>query len=170
MFRLIYEKKIEAGGDSLAHFGSTFFVVQVKGSKRVTHSQSNELGIGMQDALAKFKTLFPGLDWDYMNIREYGELICDVGITIHPAEPDEPLVGLWRLDYLEASYGAGGYLTGRLHTINTLPMYGGLQAESSAIQTMHSHISFRSSYSLPYEAIRQHDNSQNLFSEKSVYN
>jgi hypothetical protein len=30
------------------------------------------------------------------------------------------------LDCLEASYGAGGYLTGQIHTLNTLSMYGGL--------------------------------------------
>ncbi|KAI6137968.1 hypothetical protein BKA82DRAFT_4022130 [Pisolithus tinctorius] len=40
--------------------------------------------------------------------RANGELLVDLGISIHPA-CDKKLVGLWRLDALEASFGAGGY-------------------------------------------------------------
>lgn len=105
-----------------------------------------------------------------MTNRNEGELICDVGITVQPSDVDEELVGLWRLDCLEASYGAGGYLSGNIHTLNTLSMYGGLQAESPASRRRRSHISFRSSYNLAYEATRQHDNTRNMFEEKEVYN
>ena len=109
-------------------------------------------------------------DWEYMTNRKEGELICNVGVTVQPSDDEEPLVGLWRLDSLEASYGAGGYLSGNIHTINTLSMYRGLQAESPASRRRRTHISFRSSYNLAYEAIRQHDNSHSLFEEKDVYN
>ena len=124
----------------------------------------------LKEALENFQRSFTGLDWEYMDNREEGELICDVGITIQPSVEEDLLVGLWRLDCLEASYGAGGYLRGNLHTLNTLSMYGGLQAESPASRRKRTHISFRSSYNLAYEATRQHDNSRNLFEEKEVYN
>jgi hypothetical protein len=164
--------QIDDGGDSLAHFGSFFFVVQVKGSKRLAHSQGPSLRRSTAEALELFKRTFTGFDWQYMTNRKEGELICDVGITVQPSEHEdsEPLVGLWRLDCLEASYGAGGYLKGNIHTINTLSMYGGLQAESPVARRRRSHVSFRSSYNLAYEAIRQPDNSRNVFEEKEVYN
>lgn len=163
-------EKIKEGGDSLAHFGSFFFVVQVKGSKRLAHSQGRSLQGSSKEALEKFRRTFTGLDWNYMMNREEGELICDVGITVQPSFDEKPLVGLWRLDCLEASYGAGGYHSGNIHTINTLSMYGGLQAESPPWRRKRTQISFRSSYNLAYEAIRQPDNSRNLFEEKEVYN
>jgi len=162
--------KIKSGGDSLAHFGSFFFVVQIKGSKKLTHSEEATLNISAKEALTNFKRSFTGLDWDYMNLPKHGQLLCDAGITIQPDHPEEELVGLWRLDCLEASYGAGGYLLGQIHTLNTLSMYGGLQAESPSWRSKESHIRFRSSYNLAYEATRQQDNSRNLFQEKDVFN
>ncbi|KAI6137557.1 hypothetical protein BKA82DRAFT_4023828 [Pisolithus tinctorius] len=54
------------------------------------------------------------LDWSHMVDRANGELLVDLGISIHPT-CDEKLVGLWRLDALEASFGAGGYLRGNAH-------------------------------------------------------
>ena len=154
----------------MSHYGSFFFVVQVKGSKRLAHSQGASLKENTKEALEKFRRTFTGFDWEYMTNRKEGELICDVGVTVQPSDDEEPLVGLWRLDSLEASYGAGGYLSGNLHTINTLSMYGGLQAESPASRRRRTHVSFRSSYNLAYEAIRQQDNSRSLFEEKDVYN
>jgi len=100
--------------------------------------------------------------------REKGELVCDVGITIQPVG-DEPLVGLWRLDCLDASFGAGGYNSGNMHTLNTLSMFGGLQAESPRSRRLRTHIAFRSAYNLAYEVTRKHDNSRTLFNEKLVH-
>jgi hypothetical protein len=162
--------KIADGGDSLVHFGSFFFVVQIKGSKRATLAERANLNLSAQHALENFKEGYTGLDWDYMNRAKNGQLICDAGITIHPDDPTRHLVGLWRLDCLEASYGAGGYLMGQIHTLNTLAMYGGLQAESPSWRSKQSHVRFRSSYNLAYEATRQHDNSRNLFEERHVFN
>ena len=103
-----------------------------------------------------------------MKNRKKGEFFCDVGVTTQPVGED-PLVGLWRLDCLDASYGAGGYKSGNMHTLNTLSMFGGLQAESPRSRQLQTHIIFRSSYNLAYEVTRKHDNSRNLFNEKSVY-
>lgn len=162
--------KIEGGDESLVHFGSFFFVVQIKGSKRLTHSQEVTLNMSAKEAMKNFKRSFTGLDWDYMNNAKHGMVFCDAGIMIQPEHSEEELVGLWRLDCLEASYGAGGYLTGEMHTLNTLSMYGGLQAESTSWRSKQTHIRFWSSYNLAYEATRQHDNLRNLFEEKEVFN
>ena len=56
-----------------------------------------------------------------------------------------------------------------MHTLNTLSMFGGLQAESPPTRRKRTHIAFRSSYNLAYEATRKHDNSRNLFDEKTVF-
>jgi hypothetical protein len=122
----------------------------------------------MSAALLRFRQSFPGLDWEYMKNRQKGELICDVGITIQPVGED-PLVGLWRLDCLDASFGAGGYKFGNLHTLNALSMFGGLQAESPRSRRLQTHVAFRSAYNLAYEVTRKHDNSRSLFDEKLVF-
>jgi len=140
----------------------------VKGSKGLAHAEREDLGQSMAEALRRFKASFQGLNWDYMKDREKGELFCDVGISIQ-GKANEPLVGLWRLDCLEASYGAAGFLYGNIHTVNTFSMFGGLQAKSRTSRLERSHVVSRSSYNLAYEATRQHDNKRNLFDEKEVY-
>ena len=97
-----------------------------------------------------------------------GELFLDMGITYTP-QHKAPVVGLWKLDSIEASYGAGGYTRGNMHTINTMGRFGGLQAEMASQRMERTHINFRQSYNLPYEAVRQNDNSRNKFSPKDVY-
>ena len=101
--------------------------------------------------------------------RQKGEVFFDIGVTYQPVNDSEKLVGLWRLPALEASYGAGGYLAGSLHTINTLSHYGALQAEMSGERALRMHISFRSSYLLTHEATRRRHNSRDLFKDKEVF-
>jgi len=143
-------------------------VIQVKGSKGLSQAEGTTLKSSLGQAMERFKESFPGLDFPYMMNRENGELVFDVGITIQP-EDDCPLVGLWRLDCLEASFGAAGFLSGDIHTLNTLALYGGLQAESPQLRCQNSQVVFRSAYNLVYEAIRKRDNSRNLFNERDVY-
>jgi hypothetical protein len=114
-------------------------VVEVKGGKHYTKTMGQEADLS--DSLDWLKSEFSGLDWDYMLDRDNGELLCDIGVTHHP-EHSEPLVGLWRLDCLEASFGAGGYNRGNLHTLNTLNRYGGLQAEMGKTRAERTHIAF----------------------------
>jgi hypothetical protein len=159
----------------LDHFGSHFYILEVKGCKTFTKetaetAETEELKVTMEKVLDNLHEEFSGLDWGYMSNREYGELFCDIGITYHPKRYDhQPLVGLWRLDSLEASFGAGGYLRGDIHNINTLSLYGGLQAEMGKDRCSRTHIVFRSSYNLAYEAIRQNNNARDFFKEKEVY-
>jgi hypothetical protein len=124
----------------------------------------------MEKVLDNLHEEFSGLDWEYMSNRHCRELFCDVGVTYHPSDDDnQRLVGLWRLDSLEASFGAGGYLRGNIHHLNTLSLYGGLQAEMAQSRCSRTHIVFRSSYNLAYEATRQANNARDLFKEKEVY-
>ncbi|KAI5989786.1 hypothetical protein F5J12DRAFT_786595 [Pisolithus orientalis] len=108
------------------------------------------------------------LDWSHMVDRANGELLVDLGISIHPT-CDEKLVGLWRLDALEASFGAGGYLRGNAHHTCMLGRYGGIQAEMSQERARQTHIAFRSAYNLAYEVIRPNDNSPTFVMDKDAY-
>jgi hypothetical protein len=103
-----------------------------------------------------------------MKERMEGELFCDIGVTYHP-EHGQPVVGLWKLDALEASFGAGGYLKGNIHNLNTLSRYGGLQAEMGSQRCKRTHLVFRSSYNLAYEATRRNNNMRDVFKEKEVH-
>ncbi|KAF8341860.1 hypothetical protein F5887DRAFT_1076438 [Amanita rubescens] len=88
------------------------------------------------------------LDWNYMADRSRGELFVDLGITYHP-KGTSPLVGLF-------------VATGSPRSLLCL------QAEMSVAQSDQSHIIFRSSYNLAYEAVRQADNSRELFKDTDV--
>jgi hypothetical protein len=150
-------------------FGSQFYVVEMKGTKGYTKTvDSDDLGGSMNGSIEQLKIEFPFLDWDYMQDPTKGELVCDVGITFHP-QGNEPLVGLWKLDQLEASFGAGGYLQGDLHRVNTLSDYGGLQAEQSIQRKERAHVIFRSAYNIAYEVTRKMNNQRDVFQEKDVF-
>lgn len=153
-------------GDELAQFGSFFFVVELKGSKHLSKAETSNPSDAIRLCFANFKTQFPGLDWNYM--CKNGTLLIDLGITHYPIDPT-PLSGLWRLDSVEASFGAAGFSMGTIHHLNTLSLYGGLQAEMSRPHMERTHILFRSVYNLAYEVTRPLDNNRELFSNKEAY-
>jgi hypothetical protein len=140
----------------------------MKGIKLFTKSHLQNSYESLQNSLEQLLEEFPSLDWSYMNGREHGELFIDVGASYNPEE-ERPLVGLWRLDSLEASHGAAGFTSGNIHHINTLNLCGGLQAEMAKNRSLRNHIVFRSSYNLAYEVTRRVNNKRDLFKEKSVY-
>jgi hypothetical protein len=148
-----------------ANYGSFFFVLECKGIKLWAKSS---LFQGDRSAIETLLEGIPALDWPYMTDRNNGELLVDLGIGIHPT-CDEKLVGLWRLDALEASFGAGGYLQGNLHHTCTLGRYGGIQAEMSQERGRQTHIAFRSAYNLAYEAVRPNDNLPTFAMDKDAY-
>lgn len=137
-----------------------------KGYTKVAHESS--LGSSMKATTALFQKEFSFLDWKYMLDPKNGEFVCDVGITLHPLS-DDPLVGLWNLEALEASFGAAGFLTGNLHCLNTFAKYGGLQAEQSRTRMERTHVVYKSNYNLGYEVTRKMNNQRDLFQEKEVY-
>lgn len=154
-------------------FGSFFFVLEAKGIKALTKeiiSDEETVQNTMERVLGNLKEELHSLDINYMSNRTYGELFMDLGITYHPKSNNSPLVGLWRLDNLEASYGAGGYVLGNIHHHNTLSHYGGLQAEMSRRHADQVHVIFRSTYNLAYEATRRTNNSRDMFQDADVFN
>ena len=151
-------------------FGSFFTVVQIKGCKALSHAQKGSIGDSMVSARKNMAKAFLALDWSYMLKQIKGELYFDVGVTIQPsASNDNALVGLWRLDCLEASFGAAGFLMGNLHTINTFSMYGGLQASAPQARKERTHIGYLSAYNLSWEAVRPKDNQRTFFEESHVH-
>ena len=54
-----------------------------------------------------------------MTDHRHDELIMDLGITFHSIWM-EPLVGLWRLEQLEVSFGESGFTHGNIHHTCTL--------------------------------------------------
>ncbi|KAI6137535.1 hypothetical protein BKA82DRAFT_4023805 [Pisolithus tinctorius] len=148
-----------------ANYGSFFFVLECKGIKLWTKTT---LSGAVQTPVQALLHGLPALDWSHMVDRANGELLVDLGISIHPT-CDEKLVGLWRLDALEASFGAGGYLRGNAHHTCMLGWYGGIQAEMSQERARQTHIAFRSAYNLAYEVIRPNDNSPTFVMDKDAY-
>ena len=143
--------------------------MELKGSKLHTKNMRDQAQQGLHACLDNLLTEFPGLDWDYMMNREKGELYCDIGLSYYP-ESSQPLTGLWRLDALEASFGAAGLTRGTIHHLNTLNLYGGLQSEMSNLRCQRTHVVFRSTYNTAYDVTRQLDNGRDLFKEQDVYN
>jgi hypothetical protein len=133
--------------DLLDMFGSFFFVCDIRGSKGLTTEDDP------YDALCKE---YPGVDWEYAMKRENGQLYFDLGISFHPLARDKtPIVGLWRLDRVQASYDANGMTKGTVHHACTLANYGGMQAEMQIQRRKAVQLSFRSTYALYFEAIRR---------------
>jgi len=120
------------------------------------------------ECFTNFQKQFFCLDWDYMCGPENGTLLIDLGVTHHPVH-STAVVGLWRLDSVEASFGAAGFSTGTIHHLNTLSLYGGLQAEMPAQRRERSQVVFRSVYNLGWEVTRPLDNNRELFRDKDAY-
>jgi hypothetical protein len=164
------QKRMEAricdGGPELSMYGSSFFILEGKGIKLLTKDGQRGRFSGPEEALRRNLS---DLDWQYMMSRSHGELLVDVGVSFTPHSPNIPLVGVWRLDALEASFGAGGYKRGEIHHHNTLSRYGALQAEMQQERSQQTHIAFRSTYNLYYESIRTNSNQANFASDSDAY-
>jgi len=163
--QLTMEDIIRDDPDRYANYGSFFFVLECKGIKLWAKTSL------LQEDTSLIKVLLnniPALDWSYMVDRNNGELLVDLGIGINPAG-DQKLVGLWRLDALEASFGAGGFLRGNIHHTCTLGRYGGIQAEMSQERARQTHVAFRSAYNLSYEVVRPNDNLPTFAMDRDAY-
>jgi hypothetical protein len=145
-------------------YGSFFFVVEGKGIKLLTKDGQ---GMHISPELALRRNL-SCLDWDHMLDQRNGELIVDVGVSFTPISR-EPIIGLWRLDSLEESYAAAGFNKGVVHHQSTLRNYGALQAEMPQDRALHTHVAFRNTYNLYYEAVRPSNNVPTLFSDHHAY-
>ena len=113
----------------------------MKGGKHHTKAQGSDPRDCLRRCFSDFKKQFSCLHWDYMCRPDKATLLIDLGVTHHPVH-SFPVVGLWRLDSVEASFGAAGFCSGSIHHLNTLSLYGGLQAEMSKKHMERSHVVF----------------------------
>lgn len=155
---------------SLAAFGSFFFVVEGKGFKHRTSSVVSAGGWDGKSPWEKLVECWPVLDLQAMKDDSTSELLLDIGFGFHPRKSlAVPVVGALRLDYVEASYGAAGCLSGDIHQANTFHRYGGMQAEYSQERSRRSGVVHRSSYMLSYETIRTRNNVPLFVADKEAY-
>lgn len=150
--------------DDRAMYGSFFFVIEGKGIKLFTKDGQ---GIHLSPEQALRQNL-SSLDWDYMLQRINGELVVDVGVSFTPISR-EPVVGLWRLDMLEESYAAAGFNKGTMHHHCMLYNYGAMQAEMPQDRALQTHIAFRNTYNLYYEAVRPSNNIPAFLKDSDAY-
>jgi len=145
-------QKISQNDDLLSCFGSFFLVIDARGIKLL----SKQSGSG-ETALEALQRMVPTLDWSYMQDRANGELYLDLGISFHPINTTDPMVGLWRLKSLRSSYALMGKSTrnSKEYHYSTMEDYGGMKAETSNQVKHHTHIVKRISYNLFFESIRQ---------------
>jgi hypothetical protein len=161
--------QISNSNTDLQKFRSFFFVIEMKGTKHFTKAKGSVPVDCLRRCFLNFQRQFSGLDWDYMINPGNGTLVVDLGMTHHPVNGSTPLVEIWCLDSLEASFGATGLCHGTIHHLNTLSLYGGLQAEMHRKHMECSHVVFQSSYNLGYEVTRSLDNNRELFHDKDAY-
>ena len=142
----------ENNADLLSCFGSFFFVLDARGIKMLTKQHTPE-----ENAFQSLQMLVPSLDWDHMLERENGELYLDLGVSFHPTNTPEPMVGLWKLSNLRSSYALMGHSkkNHKEYHHNTMQDYGGIKAETSDSTRHNTYISKRISYNLHFEAVRQ---------------
>ncbi|PPQ87286.1 hypothetical protein CVT26_000275 [Gymnopilus dilepis] len=154
-------------------FKSFFFVVECKGFKLNVISDRGDA------VMNKLKHSVPQMDWDYVLQRNTGsEVHMDVAFTYHPRrlnaegmdKEKSGVMGLWRMDYLEESFGKGGFMSGTAHHLNTLAKFGALQAEMTKERSRRTHILNRISYNLVYEAVRKKDNDPWFCGDGDAYN
>jgi hypothetical protein len=143
---------VSQNNDLLSCFGSFFFVLDARGIKLL----SKQYGPG-ETAFQALQRIVPGLDWNYMLDRNNGELYLDLGVSFHPINTIEPMVGLWRLEGLQSSYALMGKSSSKNkeYHYNTMRDYGGVKAETSCHVMHHTHIVKRISYNLHFECVRQ---------------
>ncbi|KIJ30790.1 hypothetical protein M422DRAFT_267620 [Sphaerobolus stellatus SS14] len=73
--------------------------MDIRGIK-LTNKDRDHLGNDPFEVLAD---VIPALDFDYMSKPENGECVIDLGISASP-EADVPMVGLWNLTQVDASF------------------------------------------------------------------
>lgn len=167
---MVQQIKEDTADHALARFGSLFFSVLIKGIKDATKVEimaGDKVSDAIGKSLKRFEMATPYLDLDQVGRMDECECFFDVGVTITPPN-DPPLVGLLRLDHLDASFGAGGFKMGDAHRIGCLDRYGGLQAETLASHEAESHVTHSSAYPVVYQKFRKANNSVDWFTLKDV--
>ncbi|EIW74134.1 hypothetical protein CONPUDRAFT_147908 [Coniophora puteana RWD-64-598 SS2] len=160
-------KIINEDESTLGMFGSFFFALEAKGIKLMTVERQNGT---YSDPVSALQESIPSLDWDQMRDRAKGELFLDIGVAFTPMRQSNAVTGLWWLEALEVSFGAGGFNAGSMHNHAMLSRVGAMQAPMSKDRQWQTGIISRSSYSLDYEAVRPRNNKPTFASDSDAYN
>jgi hypothetical protein len=143
---------VHSDPDEYDRYDSFFFVVECRGIKDSTNIVVEQGG----DPYAELLRKFPHCDWEYMEKRENGQLLIDLGLGFHPNPDDKtPLVFLWDLKQVNQSYDAAGMNAGKVHHPGMLGAYGGRQSEMERRRQAIVQLCFRSTYSLNYQPFRR---------------
>ncbi|KAK1216499.1 hypothetical protein PQX77_020851 [Marasmius sp. AFHP31] len=152
--------------DLLSRFGSFFFVLEIKGTKRFTRvviPDRDSIAECIRKARDKLQNLVGYFDFHATNRARGCEVYFDLSFNVTPANADR-LAGLQRLDFLQNAFHAGGYASQQPHRLLDLDLYGGLQAEALGEHSRQSGIIFANGYNLVYEGFRNAKNTANWFS------
>jgi hypothetical protein len=144
---------VQSDPDEYDRYDSFFFVMECRGIKDSTNIVVEQGG----DPYAELLCKFPHCDWEYMEKRENGQLLIDLGLGFHPNPDDKqtPLVFLWDLERVNQSYDAAGMNAGNVHHPGMLGAYGGRQSEMEQRRQAIVQLCFRSTYSLNYQPFRR---------------
>ncbi|KIJ30052.1 hypothetical protein M422DRAFT_268514 [Sphaerobolus stellatus SS14] len=142
----------EDGVENLDIFGSFFFIMDIQGIK-LTNKDREHLSPNCDDVLTILQDVMPALDINYMAQPENGECVIDLGISATP-EGEEPIVGLWNLTHVDASFAKSGTNTAMLFNLGSLADYGGVSAEFPMDCASVTHMCYRMAYNLIFEIIR----------------
>ena len=157
---------VSQSSDLLSMFGSFFFIIDARGIKLDTITVSGR----PMDPLVSLYQAIPTLDWEYMMLRENGQLLLDLGISYHPDPVDrKPLIGLWKLNSIYASYAKAGMNKPKEFKTCTMPRHGGLQATMETIRKRAVQLPFRSTYNLIFEAFRRPGQEEKFCSDAEAY-
>ncbi|KIJ25945.1 hypothetical protein M422DRAFT_273034 [Sphaerobolus stellatus SS14] len=88
-----------------------------------------------------------------MSKPENGECVIDLGISASP-EADEPMVGLWNLTQVDASFAKAATNTPRLFNVGTLADYGAGSAEYPIDHASVIQMRYRIAYNPMFEIVR----------------
>jgi hypothetical protein len=143
---------VDSDPEEYDRYGSFFFVMDCRGIKDSTNIVVGHEGDPYEELCRKF----PACDWEYMEKRENGQLLMDLGMGFHPNPDDKmPLVFLWDLVRVNESYDTAGMNAGKVHHAGMMGRYGGRQSEMEQKRQAIVQLCFRSTYSLIYQPFRK---------------
>ena len=140
---------VNSDPEEYGRYGSLVFAYEFCGIKSSTNIVLELCG----DPYAELCQKFPDCDWEYMQKRKNGQLLMDFGMCFHHPNPDDktPLVFLWDIKEVNASYDAAGMNAGKQHHAGMIGQYGGRQVEMEQKHLAIVQFCFCSTYSLNYE-------------------
>ncbi|KIJ47564.1 hypothetical protein M422DRAFT_248553 [Sphaerobolus stellatus SS14] len=116
---------------------------------KLSNKDMDHIGEDVFDVLGQ---AIPALHFDYISHPENGECVIDPGISATP-EADQPIVGLWNLTQVDASFANAGTNTLCLFNIGTLADYGAVSAEYPIDQASVIQMRYHMAYNVIFEIV-----------------